>query len=151
MAPTTSMLRTVVTHGDTEHSNGLPNEADDYKTRLMKLIPAETVAFYTGLASIPETLQVSNPGYYWPALIIVFLAGLVGTPLILMRAYGITWRYKKGQILLTMAAYILYVASLGTFQGFNPIPPALMTVIFAAFTFLAAPFIHPGTNTSDVE
>jgi hypothetical protein len=148
MAETTSMLRTVVTQGDAQRSNGLPDQADDYKTRLVKLIPAETVAFYTGLAGIPESLQSTNPGYYWPALIILFLAGLIGTPLILKISYGMTWQYKKGQFIITMAAYILYVASLGTFQGFNPVPPAFMTIIFAVFTFIVAPFVNPGTNTS---
>lgn len=152
MATTGSMLRTVVTPGDTEHkNNGLPDKADDYKARLVKLIPAETVALYTGLAGLPESLQQTNPAWYWPSLILVFLAGFIGTPIILNRAYGITWKFKKGQILITMAAYVLYVASIGTFQGFNPIPPAFMTIIFGVFTFLVAPFIPPGTNTSDTK
>jgi hypothetical protein len=149
MAATGSVLRTVVTEGDAQNEkNGLPNKADDYKARLVKLIPAETVALYTGLAGLPESLRQTNPAWYWPALILVFLAGLVGTAVILNKAYGITWKYKKGQILITMAAYVLYVASIGTFQGFNPIPAAFMTIIFGVFTFLVAPFIPPGDNTT---
>jgi len=145
------MVRTVVTKGDADNeNNGLPNQPDDYKKALVKLIPAETVAFYTSVAGIPEALAATNPEWYWPALILVFGIGLVGTPAILLFAYGMKWKYKKGQIIISTVAYILYVASLGTFQGFNPIPPLVMTLIFGGFTFLVAPFVPPGENTSGV-
>jgi hypothetical protein len=151
MAATESVIRAVVTDQDAETpNNGLPNAADDYKTRLLKLIPAETVAFYTGLAGVPEALKEQSPGWYVPTLVLLILAGLVGTPLILTKAYGMTWRYKKGQILLSMAAYILWVASIGTFQGFVPIPSVVMTIVLGVFTFLVAPFVNPGNNTSSV-
>ena len=83
-----SIIRTVVTAGDARNSNnGLPNEEDDYKTKLLKWIPAETVAFYAGLVGIPESLRDAYPDWYVPALLVVFLVGLVGTPLLLNRSY----------------------------------------------------------------
>lgn len=148
MATTTGMLRTVITEADARHDgNGLGQKADDYKTKLLKYIPSETVALYTGLIGIPISLQAESPGWYWAGLIIVFLAGLVGTPLLLMRGYGITWRYKKKQIIVSTVAYVLWVAALGTFQDAIPIPAAIVTIILGIFT-LGAPLIDPGTNTS---
>lgn len=148
MATTTSMLRTVITAADAEHDgNGLGQNADDYKTRLLKYIPAETVALYTGLIGIPISLQAESLGWYWTGLILVFLAGLVGTPLILMRGYGITWQYKKRQIVISTIAYVLWVAALGTFQDAIPVPAAIVTIVLGIFT-LGAPLIDPGTNTS---
>ena len=148
MATTTSMLRTVITPADAEHhGNGLGQNADDYKTRLLKYIPSETVALYTGLIGIPISLQAESPGWYWTGLILVFLAGLVGTPLVLMRGYGITWQYKKRQITISTIAYVLWVAALGTFQDAIPVPAAIVTIVLGIFT-LGAPLIDPGTNTS---
>ena len=62
------------------------------------------------------------------------------------------WQYKKRQIILSVVAYILCVASIGTFQGMVAIPSAIVTIVLGLFTFFV-PWIDPGTtgtNTSDV-
>lgn len=142
-------IRTVVTAGDAANrNNGLPNEEDDYKTRLLKYIPAETVAFYTGAIGVVESLQQSDPGWRIPVWIIVFLIGLIGTPLLLTRIYGMIWKYKKGQIIVSTIAYVLWVLSLGTLQGLDQIPAVVMTLALGIFTFLAPAIADPGTNTS---
>jgi hypothetical protein len=46
------------------------------------------------------------------------------------------WQYKKRQIILSVVACILWVASIGT-------------IVLGLFTFFV-PWIDPGTNTSDV-
>jgi hypothetical protein len=79
----------------------------------------------------------------------VFIAGLAAVPLILIRGYGMTWKYKKRQILLSIVAYILWVLSIGTFQGVVPIPAAIVTITLGLFTFFV-PWVDPGTNTSNV-
>jgi hypothetical protein len=145
-----SLTRAVITQEDARRDNGLPNAPDDYKTRLLKYIPAETVAVYTSLAGIVVSFKEVYPAWYWPGLALVFLIGLVGTPLILTGAYGMKWKYKKWQIIITMAAYILWVLSIGTFQEAIPVPSFIMTILLGGFTTLA-PFIAPGTNTSDEE
>jgi hypothetical protein len=99
MARTTGMIRTVVTEEDARRKNGLPDNPDDYKTRLLKYIPAEAVALYTALVGIPESLKEQSSGWYWFGLILVFVAGLVAVPLVLMRGYGMKWQYKKRQII----------------------------------------------------
>jgi len=145
-----SLIRAVVTEEDARRDNGLPNNPDDYKTKLLKYIPAETVTVYTTLAGIVVSVREVYPAWYWPGLAIVFLIGLVGTPLILTRAYGMKWEYKKWQIIITMVAYVLWVLSIGTFQEAIPVPSFIMTILLGGFTTLA-PFIHPGTNTSGEE
>jgi hypothetical protein len=85
MAPTTGMIRTVVTEEDASRNNGLPGTPDDYKTRLLKYIPAEAVALYTGLVGMPESLKEQSPGWYWIGLILVFVAGLAAVPLLLIK------------------------------------------------------------------
>jgi hypothetical protein len=144
------LIRAVVTEEDAGRDNGLPNNPDDYKTKLLKYIPAETVTIYTTLAGIVVSFREVYPAWYWPGLAMVFLIGLVGTPLILTRAYGMKWKYKKWQIIITMVAYVLWVLSIGTFQEAIPVPSFIMTILLGGFTALA-PFIHPGTNTSDEE
>lgn len=144
------MIRTVVTEGDANNpNNGLPNTPDDYKTRLLKYIPAEAVTLYTALVGIPVSLQEQSPVWYWIGLVLVFAAGLAAVPFILMRGYGMTWKYKKRQILLSIGAYVLWVLSIGTFQGIVPIPAAIVTVALGIFTFFV-PLVDPGTNTSSV-
>jgi hypothetical protein len=139
-------MRAVITARDAANpNNGLPDEEDDYKTKLLKYLPSETVAFYTGLAGAVEALRTSNPEYYVPSLLVLFLAGLIGTPLLLNRTYGVSWRYKKGQIIVSTVAYVLWVLSIGTFQGFNPVPALVMTLLFGVFAFLAPIFVNPGT------
>jgi hypothetical protein len=145
-----SLIRAVVTEEDAGRDNGLPNNPDDYKTKLLKYIPAETVTVYTTLAGIVVSFREVYPAWYWPGLAIVFLIGLVGTPLILTRAYGMKWKYKKWQIIITIVAYVLWVLSIGTFQEAIPVPSFIMTILLGGFTTLA-PFIPPGINTSDEE
>jgi hypothetical protein len=149
VAQTTGMLRAVVTEEDAKRKNGLPDNPDDYKTKLLKYIPAEAVALYTALVGIPVTLEEQSPGWYWFGLILVFAAGLAAVPLVLMKGYGMRWEYKKRQIILSIVAYILWVASIGTFQGIVAIPSAIVTIALGLFTFFV-PWIDPGTNTSDV-
>ena len=148
--PPTGMIRAVVTEADANNpNNDLPDMPDDYKTRLLKYIPAEAVTLYTALVGVPVSLQEQSPGWYWFGLVIVFIAGLAAVPLILIRGYGMTWKYKKRQILLSIVAYILWVLSIGTFQGVVPIPAAIVTITLGLFTFFV-PWVDPGTNTSNV-
>jgi hypothetical protein len=48
-----------------------------------------------------------------------------------------------------IVAYILWVLSIGTFQGVVPIPAAIVTITLGLFTFFV-PWVDPGTNTSNV-
>ena len=148
--PRTGMIRTVINEADAANpNNGLPNSADDYKTRLLKYIPAEAVTLYFTLIGIVAGIEEQSPFWYWFGMLAVFVGGLVAVPLILIRGYGMKWRYKKWQIIISSVAFVLWVISLGTFQGMIQVPPAIVTVTLGLYTFFA-PFIDPGTNTSGV-
>lgn len=145
---TSGMIRTVVNEEDAANpNNGLPNRPDDYKTRLLKYIPAEAVVLYVTLMGIVAGLEAQSPSWYWLGAVVVFVGGLAAVPLILIRVYGMKWQYKKRQIILSMVAYLLWVASIGTFQGIIQVPPAIVTVALGLFTSFV-PFVDPGTNTS---
>lgn len=94
---------------------------DDYKDRLVKYIPAESVALYTftdrlltahyginadGIPSLPVDAIFS----YGPWAL--FLLGLVGTPVYLYRQRGAGQPWKMHAILGTMA-YVLWAYTLG--------------------------------------
>jgi hypothetical protein len=148
--PRTGMIRTVINEADAANpNNGLPNSPDDYKTRLLKYIPAEAIVLYLALIGIVTGLEEQSPFWYWVGSVAVFVGGLVAVPLILIRGYGMQWRYKIRQIIISTVAYVLWVVSVGTLQGMIQVPPAIVTVTLGLYTFFA-PFIDPGTNTSGV-
>jgi hypothetical protein len=151
--PEATLLRTVVSRKDAgRRHNGLPDREDDRKVKIFKYIPAETVAFYTASVGAAETLKDAGQiGWYWGVLGLVFLVGLAGTPAILKVGYGITWKYKKWQIIISTVAYVLWVLSIGTYQDIIPIPGVVVTIILGIYTFLVPIFLDPGTNTSDLE
>ena len=95
------------------------------------------------------SLEGQSPGWYWFGLVAVLLAGFAAVPLVLVRGNSLKWQYKKRQIILSMVAPILWVASIGTFQGVVPIPAAIVTMTLGLFTVFA-PWIDPGTNSSSV-
>jgi len=56
--PRTGMIRTVINEADAANpNNGLPDSPDDYKTRLLKYIPAEAVVLYVTLIGIVTGLE----------------------------------------------------------------------------------------------
>ena len=150
VSPRTGMIRTVINEADAANpNNGLPNSPDDYKTRLLKYIPAEAVVLYVTLIGIVTGLEEQSTFWYWFGSVAVIVGGLAAVPLMLIRGYGMQWRYKKRQIIISTVAYVLWVVSVGAFQGIIQVPPAIVTVTLGLYTFFM-PFIDPGTNTSDV-
>jgi hypothetical protein len=95
------------------------------------------------------SLEGQSPWWYWFGLVAVFLAGFAAVPLVSVRGYGMKWQYKKRQIILSMVAHILWVASIGTFQGVVPLPAAIVTMTLGLFTVFAT-WTDPGTNSSSV-
>ncbi len=145
--PDPAMTRAVVTEEDAENpNNGLPNEADTYTNKIIKLIPAEIVAFYTLYLGIPQQVE----GRWHVALLIVGVAaGILGTPAYLMRVHGLTWKYKKLQIINSTFAFLLWTASLAVYsKDLTHVPPIAATAALALYTGLIAPLIPPGDNTS---
>jgi len=113
---------------------------DDYKSRLLKYIPAEVVAMYITLDSI--TRSAGNQIPLQPALWIVFTLLLIGTPLWLWRVMKVT---KRGQLVISFFAFAVWVFALGgpfaLQQWYHPVYGALLMPLY---TFLV-PIIKGGT------
>jgi hypothetical protein len=140
MAEVQSMLRGVVTEEDTARRD-FPNTPDDYKTRLIKYIPAETVVLYQTFAGL--AVASLEGGWATAMFLFVFFVGLIGTPLYLLRVYRLSWSRKKVQVVISTVAYVIWVFSLGGFQHLIWYPLPAATILLGLFTFVIAPFISP--------
>jgi len=149
------VTRAVVTEEDANNpNNGLPNEADTYVNKIIKLVPAEIVAFYTAYLGIPQSVA---GGWHTALLLLGVAVGIFGTPYYLMKVHGLTWRYKKWQIINSTFAFLLWATSLAVYsEDFSPlpsylsqVPAAAATAVLAAYALGIAPLIPPGDNTSD--
>ena len=82
---------------------------DDYRSRIMKLIPAEIIAAYLTLKGLIESAASSTSvkeSIYW----IVFLVLLILTPVFYKR---ITKVVSRKQLFLTTCAFVVWVFSVG--------------------------------------
>jgi hypothetical protein len=115
--------------------------SDDYMTRLIKFVPTEVVTFYAGAqATLPGIFQALDAKT--TALWVLFLAGLIGTPLYLWRVQGVK---KILQLGISTGAYVVWAFALG-----EPLTSALGVpaqsadqtgwafLIVAVYTFFAA-------------
>jgi hypothetical protein len=84
------LQRTVITDEDPGVQQG-NREADDPKAKIVKYIPAESVALYTTTASVLEGLDFTKRDLN-TALWITVLIGLIGTPIYLQRVYNVSKR-----------------------------------------------------------
>ena len=117
-----------------------PNEVDDYKTLIVKFIPAEVVAFYQLFAAIVVEANKAGSltGSWFNGLLwAVFLTGVVATPGYLILLYGLTMR-KFIQLLMATLAFVLWAASLGEIQNLGWDYPTIgAQVALGIFTLLA--------------
>ena len=109
-------------------------DPDDYKTRLLKYIPAEVVSLYIALETVVKTAQSNAQLYYW----IIFVIGIVGTPLYLWKQAQVT---KGMQLGISTLAFVIWVFALGGpfesytwYQNYKLLP----AIILPAYTFFVA-------------
>jgi hypothetical protein len=120
--------------GRAEPANTAP--VDDYATRLLKYIPAEIITLYVTLEGIVRASEASgNPHSYAGWLWIIFLVGLVATPLYLSR---VTHVKNRKQILISTLSYVIWVLAVG--QPFRTLgmPPLVGALALPIFTFAVA-------------
>ncbi len=103
---------------------------DDYKTRLLKYIPAEVVALYLTLDAILRSTDQLPLNTYWA----VFIVGIVGTYLYLHRVEKV---YKNKQLLISVVAYCIWVFALGGpfvyLEWYHPIYGGMLLPIYTFF------------------
>jgi hypothetical protein len=105
-----------------------PEKADDYLTRLLKYIPAETVAIWTVLSGIVVGAgsAIAIESIMW----LIFIVIAILTPLYLWRVAKVT---NGLQIAISTVAFVVWVFALGgpfaLYTWYNPIYGAILLPI----------------------
>ena len=119
-------------------------EVDNYRDRILKYIPAESVALYLTLQGIVVS-SVEGPAqntWLWFALGI----GIIGTPLYLWRGQRVS---KRMQLAVSTAAFGVWVFALGgAFASLSWYEPFIGSLSLVIFTFFA-PLISPDVLSTD--
>jgi hypothetical protein len=101
---------------------------DDYLAKLLKYIPAETIAVYTFIDGVIKSLSQAIPAWI---LWVVFGVILVLTPVYLYRNQGVR---KRTQLGLSALAFAVWVFSLGgpfvTISGYKGYYGAIFMPLF---------------------
>jgi hypothetical protein len=132
-----------------ETTDGLPG--DDYKDRLVKYIPAESVALYTftdklvtayyGINELGSPTRVAPDVWFGILPWALFVLGVVGTPIYLRRQKlrGQPW---KAHVVISTVAFILWAYTLnGSLFLVNQWYHVLLASLAApVFTFVAGWF-----------
>jgi hypothetical protein len=123
------IMREIIKKGAESAMGGETEKADDYLTRLLKYIPAESVALWIALYGIVTGASSEIPIDIVTWLIFIALAIL--TPLYLWRIAKVT---SEMQIAISTLAFVVWVFALGgpfaLYTWYNPIYGALLLPIF---------------------
>jgi hypothetical protein len=114
---------------------------DGYTSRLLKYIPAESVALYLTLQGIIVSGRGDNPPNSW--LWLILGVGIVGTPIYLARIAGVR---KVIQLAVSTIAFGIWVFALGgAFASLSWYEPFIGSLALVIFTFFA-PLISPDSE-----
>jgi hypothetical protein len=122
----------------------LPTGVDSYVDRLLKYVPAESVALYLTLQGIviSGAEGPSLNSWLWGILGI----GLIGTPIYLWRIVKVG---KIAQLLVSTAAFCVWVFALGgAFASLSWYEPFIGSLVLVVFTFFV-PLINPDLLSSN--
>ena len=118
--------------------------ADNYTDRLLKYIPAESVALYLTLQGIVLSSVEAPALKAW--LWFAFAIGIIGTPLYLWRIQQVS---KKMQLAVSTAAFGVWVFALGgAFASMSWYEPFIGSLALVVFTFFV-PLISPDVLRSE--
>jgi hypothetical protein len=140
-----TLNRASVTKLDTPRDD-YPDKVDDYKTIVLKYIPAEVVAFYQLFAAVIVEAHKggSLTGWWFTGLLwAVFATGVVATPLYLVLFYGLRLR-KWVQLLLSTIAFVLWAATLGEIRKLGLDYPIIASQVALGIFTLVAPAVELG-------
>ena len=122
----------------------LSRTADNYTDRLLKYIPAESVALYLTLQGIVLSSAEAPAVSAW--LWFAFAIGMIGTPLYLWRIQQVS---KRIQLAVSTAAFGVWVFALGgVFASLSWYEPFLGSLMLVVFTFFV-PLISPDVLSSE--
>jgi hypothetical protein len=113
-----------------------PTKADDYGTKLLKLIPAEIVAVFITIDGIIRSADRTDamPWIYW----LVFVVLTLGTYLYVSRAADLPLLSKPSwQALLSTISFVVWVFAVGgPFKDLNWYDPVYGAILLPLYTFL---------------
>ena len=116
----------------------LSQRVDNYWDKLLKYVPAESVALYLTLQGIVLSSVEGRALTTW--LWIAFGIGIIGTPLYLWRIQQVS---KRMQLAVSTAAFGVWVFALGgAFASLSWYEPFVGSVMLVVFTFFV-PLISP--------
>jgi len=133
------MAREIKSSTDTHLEPDLPT-VNDYKDRLVKLIPTEIITAYVTIKGLVSGsgVQGNKQLLIW----IVFAVLLIFNPLYL---YYVTQVKKTGQIVFSSIAFVLWVMVIGgTFGNILGFPPEFLGSILLVLYTLFIPFVYKG-------
>jgi hypothetical protein len=114
-------------------ATAMPKE-DDYKSKLLKFIPAEVVALYLTLDGVIKAAGSQLPLPQNENLWLVFWVLLIATPLYLWR---VTYVTKWLQLVISTLSFAIWVFTLGgPFTGlgwYKPVEGALLLPLYTFF------------------
>lgn len=134
------MPRQIASVADIQNQQHPAISTNDFKDRLVKLIPSEIVTAYITLQGLISDKKDHLSTYTW----IVFLSLLILTPLYLFFISNVK---KPGQVIFTTVAYIIWVLATGGFTIMLPsvsiLNEFLGSLILIIYT-LIIPFVYKG-------
>ena len=133
------MAREIKSSADVHLAPDLPT-VNDYKDRLVKLIPTEIITAYVTIRGLVSGsgVQGNKQLLIW----IVFAVLLIINPLYL---YYVTEVKKVGQIIFSSIAFVLWVMVIGgTFGNILGFPPEFLGSILLVIYTLFIPFVYKG-------
>lgn len=134
------MPREIASVADVQNLQDSATPINDFKDRLVKLIPSEIVTAYITLQGLISDHKDNLSTFTW----IVFLSLLILTPLYL---FFISDVKKTGQIIFTTIAYIIWVLATGGFTIMLPsvsiLNQFLGSIMLIIYT-LIIPFVYKG-------
>ena len=112
----------------------------DYKSKLLKLIPSEIIAAYLVIEGIiPEERK-------YLGTLIVSLVLLILVPFYLKRIYGVK---RLGQHIFVMIAFVIWIYSLGgPFRFWNLWEAWIGSSLLILYTLFIPLFYRPGEKTA---
>jgi hypothetical protein len=134
------MPREIASVADVQNQQNPATTTNDFKDRLVKLIPSEIVTAYITLHGLISDHKDNLQTFTW----IVFLSLLILTPLYLFFISNVK---KPGQVIFTTVAYIIWVLATGGFMIMLPsvsiLNEFLGSLILIIYT-LIIPFVYKG-------
>ena len=121
-----------------------PNQ--EYKDKLLKLIPTEIVGGYMVIHGIlsGQTIQIGETDITQAVAWLVFAVLLILTPLYLAKIHKVT---QKAQLTLTTIAFAVWAYTIGgPFQMQGWYQPQLAAVLFVLWTLIVPLVINPDTK-----